>query len=212
MFKYSLITTKLIGIVVVSLLFGCATIFSGTTDVITFTSNTDKVRVYLGGRNVGMTPLTIEVNRQTSKGPMVRFEKGGYESQEFYLEQKFNTVAILDVFSIVTSGGVDVLTGAIMEFSPRQYHVEMISTAITRSQHLQQIDFARFVLLNTNNIQEDLAKGGGEYSSTMFNIIKSTDAVTKDFEEWVADNKNELLSITSPEQFLTSLRSSHMTP
>lgn len=200
-------------IILVIFITGCATIFTGTTDSITFTSNADPVRVYIGGRNVGTTPLTIDVNRQTSKGPMVRFEKEGYKTQEFYLEQKFNTVAILDITSIITSGGIDVLSGAIMEFSPRQYHVEMINTKTTSiDDQQQQIRFAKFVLFNSQNIQLDLATNGGEYTDTLVQIIEAYNSKSSNFEGWVTVNKEMLISTTNPEQFLVSLRKSQMTP
>lgn len=215
MLKYlSTNTIKIINIVMVSLLIaGCATMFSGTTDTITFTSNVDPVRVHIGGRNVGSTPLTIEVDRQTSKGPLVRFEKDGYESQEFYLEQKIDAVAYLDIFSIATSGVIDALSGAIMEFSPKQYHVEMLDSKVSNiNDRQQQIQFARFVLFNTHNIQEDLAGEGGEYSAILVKIIDTHDSSKKGFEDWVISNKEMLLSTPNPEKFLASIRKSQMTP
>lgn len=213
MHKFSFNTIKIINISIVSLFItGCATMFSGTSDTIAFTTNVDEVRVYIGGRYVGTTPLTLDVNRQTNKGPLVRFVKDGYESQEFYLSQKFDTVAILDITSILTSGGIDVLSGAIMEFSPREYHVEMIDAKLSNIYDRQkQIQFARFILFNAHNIQKDLANDGGEYSATMVSIIVK-DNSNNNFEEWVANNKEMLISKLDQELFLTSLRSSQMTP
>lgn len=192
---------------------GCATIFTGTSDTITFNSNADPVRVYIGGRNVGTTPLTIEVNRQTQKGPLVRFVKKGYETQEFNLEQQFNWVSVLDVSSILTSGGIDVFTGAIMEYSPKKYHVEMLDTRQTNNNdRMRQIEFAKFVLLNAQNIQKDIATGGGEYSDTLATIIGPPSPNNKYFKNWVSNNKERLASTSSPEQLLTTLRTSHVTP
>lgn len=215
--KYSYITTnKFINVslfIVAAFITGCATIFTGTSDTVSFSSNADPVRVFIGGRNVGTTPLTIEVNRQTRKGPLVRFEKEGYGTQEFFLEQQFNWVSVLDISSILTSGGIDVLTGAIMEYSPKQYHIEMLSTKQTSIyDRKRQIEFARFVLFNAHNIQKDIASGGGEYSNTLATIIDPTSSNNKYFDNWVAGNKKILASSTSPEQLLITLRTSHISP
>src|SRR6266849_3981305 len=56
----------------------------------------------------------------------LKFDAAGYETQEFQLKREFNYVAILDVTSIPTSGGIDVLTGSLMKFSPNEYHVQML--------------------------------------------------------------------------------------
>jgi len=209
----SMITANFCLLLVTILISGCATIFTGKTDDITFTTNTDPVRVFIGGRNVGTTPLTIEVHRQTQKGPLVSFVKEGYETQEFKLEQKFNWVSVLDVLSPLTSGGVDVLTGAMMEFSPTEYHVELIkANQASNDDRQRQVKFSAFVIFNTRNIQKDLANGTGEYSSALEAMIDRPEPGKLPFASWLDDNKEKLISANNPEQFLALLRNSHMTP
>ena len=93
-----------------------------------------------------------------------KFEKAGYQTQEFQLKHEFNTVAVLDITSIPTSGGIDLLTGALMRFSPNEYHVQMLkngqkpgSAEIERSTRLY-----RYALANYRNVQMDISRGGGE--------------------------------------------------
>ena len=50
-------------LVITIILTGCATIFSGTSDEISFSTNVDPVRVYIDGLNVGNTPLKVAVEK-----------------------------------------------------------------------------------------------------------------------------------------------------
>ena len=197
-----------IGTAITLLMTGCATLFTGTTDEINFTSNVDHVRVYVAGRLVGETPLKTVVKRQIGQGPQIKFEKEGYETQEFFLEKEFNWVSILDVSAILTSGGIDVLTGAVLKYSRNSYHVEMLSTRSTSlDAHDRQIQFAKFVLLNADKIRADLAGDGGEYSRSLVSLVSA-----QGFESWLLSQKDPLISASDPELLLSALRQSHMTP
>lgn len=194
------------------ILTGCATIFSGTTDEISFSTNADPVKVYIDGLNVGNTPLKVAVEKKVGEGRVVRFEKAGYKTQEFKLKNKFDTVAILDITSVITSGGIDVLTGAMMEYSPKQYHVEMPEDdqEILGSQS-KQIQFASFVLTNADAIKENLVAGGGEAIDALILFANSGQSSYK-FTKWLTINTDSILSAESPEALLTKIRSSGMTP
>lgn len=194
------------------ILAGCATIISGTNDEISFSTNADPVRVYIDGLNVGNTPLKVAVEKKAGKGREVRFEKAGYKTQEFNLKNKFDMVAILDITSVITSGGIDVLTGAIMEYDPKQYHVEMLKNdeTILKGQS-KQIQFASFVLTNADAIKENLATGGGEVLDTLLLLVNSGHPSFK-FTKWLTNNTQSILSTESPEALLTKIRSSGMTP
>src|SRR4051794_38819253 len=106
---------------------GCATIFTGTQDTLTFDSNVPGVRLTIDGRYQGELPITFDMSRNFMGGKefLARFEKPGYATQEFKLEREFNPMAILDISAPLTSGVIDIATGAMLRFSPTQYHVEM---------------------------------------------------------------------------------------
>lgn len=199
-------------IFVLLVLSGCATLISGTSDEISFSTNVDPVKVYIDGLNVGDTPLTVSVEKKAGKGRLVRFEKDGYKVQEFNLKNKFDTVAILDVTSVLTSGGIDVITGAIMEYSPKQYHIEMVkdNQAILKG-HTKQIQFASFVLTNADSIKENLVAGSGEALDTLLSLA-STGQSSYKFTKWLTQNTDALLNTKTPEALLTKIRSSGMTP
>jgi len=199
-------------ILISMILTGCATMFSGTSDEITFSTNADPVRVYIDGLNVGETPLKVAVEKKVGKGRVVRLEKDGYKTEEFNLRNKFDTVAILDITSVITSGGIDVITGALMEYSPKQYHVEMLKdNQVALVGHSKQIQFASFVLTNAEPIKENLAVGGGEALDALILLVTSGKSSYK-FSKWLTDNTQVILSAETSESLLTKLRSSGMTP
>jgi hypothetical protein len=204
--------TLLFASITILLTAGCATIFTGTTDTINFSSNVDPVRVYVDGRLIGETPLKASINRQIGQGPRIKFEKKGYGTQEFYLEKQFNWVSILDITAILTSGGIDVLSGAVLKYSRNRYHVEMIPDSHTSLIDRQrQIKFAHYVLLNANNIRRDLAKDGGEYSSSLASLAMPEKSSPSAFESWLL-RRQLLISAANPELLLQELRQSHLTP
>jgi hypothetical protein len=146
---------------------GCATIFTGTTDDLTFDANVPDVRLSIDGEVQGELPRTLKMSRNFVGGRrfLAKFEKAGYATQEFELKREFNTVAILDVSSTLISGGVDVLTGSLMKFSPREYHVQMIEAGLsaTSPEFRRSLDLYRFALTNYRDLQRDIARGGGDY-------------------------------------------------
>lgn len=202
-------------VIVMSLTFlvtGCATIISGTSNDISFSTNVDPVRVYVDGLSVGNTPLTVSVEKKVGEGRIVRFEKEGYHTEEFKLRNKFDPVAVLDISSVIVSGGIDVLTGAIMEYSPREYYVEMRKQdLVVEKDHKNKIMFASFVLTNADSIRENIAMGGGPALEALIKLA-SNGGSTYAFSRWIVENTGSLLSTSSPESLLTKIRSSGMTP
>ena len=146
---------------------GCATIFTGTQDTLTFNANVPGVKLTVDGQYKGELPLTLVMSRNFVGGQqfIATFERPGYATQEFKLTREFNAVAILDVTSIPTSGGIDVLTGALMKFSPKDYHVQMLKDGHKASApDFQRVTGVyRYVLMNHRGLQKDLARGGGEH-------------------------------------------------
>jgi hypothetical protein len=108
---------------------------------------------------------------------IAKFERSGYQTQEFQLNREFNPVAILDITSIPVSGGVDVLTGALMKFSPGQYHVLMLAAG----ERAGSDDFERnlrvrqYALGSYQRIQADLARGGGEHLEALVTALAAGD-------------------------------------
>ena len=102
---------------------GCASIFSGTNDTITFDSNPKGAKVKVNGMQLGRTPVTVPVKRSLS-APQVQLSLDGYEPQYVMLQNTFNSVAFLDVF-FWPGFIIDAATGSIMKYSIRNYEVEL---------------------------------------------------------------------------------------
>ncbi len=189
---------------------GCATIFSGTKDTLTFAASVPSVRLTVDGEYLGELPLTVEMSRSFVGGRqfVARFEKPGYVTQEFRLKREFNAVAILDITSIPVSGGVDVLTGALMKFSPTDYHVQMLK----EGQAAGSPEFRRaaaiygFALANYRNVQKDLARGGGEHLGTLAALLGGGEAVaTEVARQETIRNAPLLLAARSAHDFVACL-------
>lgn len=145
---------------------GCATIFTGTTDTLTFSANIPGVKLTVDGQYKGELPISFVISRNFVGGQyfLAKFEREGYVTQEFKLHREFNMVAILDVTSIITSGGIDLLTGSLMRFSPTDYHVQMLKEghSATSAEFRRVTGLYRYALVNFRAVQKDLARGGGE--------------------------------------------------
>ena len=144
---------------------GCGTIFTGTSDELKFSANVPGVRLTIDGQYKGELPLTVVQSRGFMNGETftAKFEAPGYETQEFRLKRQFNTVAVLDITSITTSGGIDFLTGSLMHFEPKEYHIQMVKRGKGSAEIERENRAWRYVLYNCRWVQADIARGGGEY-------------------------------------------------
>lgn len=192
--------------VALTLLNGCASIFTGTTDKVTFDSNVPGVRVTIDGEYKGETPVTLTLSRNFMNGPefKAKFEKAGYQTQEFQLKHEFNTVAVLDITSIPTSGGIDLLTGALMKFSPTEYHVQMRKHGVADAE--RSLRLYRYALVNYRNVQMDISRGGGEYLDSLASALSGAQGpADAAITEQALRNAPALLGTTDAHEFVRRL-------
>jgi hypothetical protein len=191
------------------LLGGCATIFTGTSDQLTFASNVPGVRLWIDGEYKGELPLTVHMRRHFLGGQqfVAKFERAGFQTQEFKLHRSFNAVAILDVTSVVTSGGIDLLTGALMQFDPTSYHVQMLPMGAKHDAGFERALRAWEVALATwRSVQKDLARGGGEHLAALAHELGDGDpAASARIEEAALRGREALVSARSAHAFVASL-------
>jgi len=118
-------TTSLLTLLLAStLLAGCGTIFSGTSDDISFNSQPAGADIMVGGAKRGTTPATISVSRDALNDKVVTLKKDGYEDRRIKLQKDFTLVSIFNGPNLLW-WGVDVFTGALMNYSKRDYNVEL---------------------------------------------------------------------------------------
>ncbi len=103
----------------------CASIFTGTKDKISFTSQPEGAKVLHKGIEKCTTPCTAEIKRSLAKQVVV-FEKEGFESKEMKLTKTFNPVSLLNILLGGAIGiGIDAATGSLTKYSPKAYTVEL---------------------------------------------------------------------------------------
>lgn len=103
---------------------GCATLFSGTEEDVTFRSEPSGAQVLIDGILVGETPTTVEVDRPGLEEMEVAIQLEGYEPRYFELDKEFNQTAILNIF-FWPGFVIDALTGALFKYDKTVYTVDL---------------------------------------------------------------------------------------
>lgn len=111
-------------IAIMSLLFvSCATLFKGSTDDVSFSSDPSEAKVYVNGMLLGKTPVQLELKSENSY--TIEFKKDGYENRTVVLN---NSVGggwvVLDVLGGLLPVIIDAATGN--WYSLDQEHVNAV--------------------------------------------------------------------------------------
>ena len=101
----------------------CATIFTGTSDAITFNSTPEGAKVFEAGIEKCTTPCTYKVSRSLSQ-KNIEMKKDGYENKVFTLDSKFNGVSILNLFGLL-GWGIDAATGSLKKYDTKVYNITL---------------------------------------------------------------------------------------
>lgn len=138
----TLLATLVVGLVAP----GCATLFSGSTDTITFTSDPEGAEVVIGGIVQGRTPLTIPVKRPGLNDQIVTLRLDGYDPVTFQLQDDINAVTLLNLF-VPVGFVVDAVTGSITKYSRYSYDVDMYRGSVALdARQLERTDDGAIVL------------------------------------------------------------------
>jgi hypothetical protein len=103
---------------------GCATIFSGMKDTITFNSKPEGATILINGTPRGMTPATISVDRPGMGTNIVTLKKEGFVDMTFAMDKSFNGVSIINLGNLL-GWGIDAMSGALMKNGTSAYNLEM---------------------------------------------------------------------------------------
>ena len=137
--KRLLYTTSLFALVLsIPFLFSsCATLFSGGSQDVEIQSTPSNADVLVEGSKRGTTPAEIEITRpEQGEAPEITIQKEGYEAKTLSLQKSFNAVTLLNIlnpFSYFPLGlpatgfVVDWVTGALWDYDPEGYTVELAS-------------------------------------------------------------------------------------
>lgn len=105
-----------------SLVFGSATVFSGTNQSIAIDSEPSGAKVYVDGQLRGVTPLSVMMNKSVSSHE-IRVQKEGFADINVPMTKSMDPVAILNIFWDLST--TDFLTGSVMEYSPNNYFFQL---------------------------------------------------------------------------------------
>lgn len=109
---------------------GCATLFSGSSDMVTFNSEPAGAEVLIGGITRGRTPVTIPVKRPGFSTTTVTMRMDGRAPVTFQMSSKFNSVSLLNLFAPI-GFVVDAVTGSITKYDQVTYTADMARGSIT---------------------------------------------------------------------------------
>lgn len=164
---------------------GCASIVTGTTQEMTFNSNPDGALVTVNGREVGKTPVVIQM-KKGSPVPLT-FSKAGYKTASFQMDTELNGW----FWGNIVCGGLlgsstDGFSGAMHKYAPAQYMATLTpeeggSTPIERQPSLTENQKIKdFVVISYSQLQGDLARGKGEYLSSLISMLNVAEAERDD--------------------------------
>jgi hypothetical protein len=166
--KLSVILSALI-IIVTSIFFtSCATIATGTHQLVTITCNVDGADVSLDGIKVGKTPFTGEIKKD---GKIITIEKEGYKTHTIALSTTMEGMFWGNIIIGGTLGSItDFATGAAYKYSPASYQVELYSNKMSMNDFKKEYELKKFAMVNMSNIAIDLSNNSGQYLDSLLHL------------------------------------------
>lgn len=170
------------------LLTACGTIFSGTTQKITFDSDVEKnIKIYANGALVcSTTPCVVNIHR--SQSPLiVTAEAKGYQSSMERIETKINTVSIINLFSIY-SWTTDFATDSMWKYSQDGVYINMIPENMKKAEldkFTRESQIKHFALFNYAEIKLE----NPEYIKALSELTKKD---KKELEKIIASSNTEV--------------------
>jgi len=132
------------------LLTSCATLFTGSTDNITINSEPEGAMILVEGIELGRTPATVTVKRPGLGNKTVTLQLEGYEDRVFILQKEFNVIALLN-FGGFVGWIVDIATGAVMKYNPKNYDMKLRPKNTTyRLEELPLDNRGRYIVPSVN--------------------------------------------------------------
>lgn len=110
---------KLLLLFTLSIITSCATIISGSRQVVEIKSEPTSARVYINEVEIGNTPIKENLKRNQEYSLILKLD--GYETYETKLEKKFNDWYIGNIVFVGLVGIIiDPITGAIHKLKPEE--------------------------------------------------------------------------------------------
>lgn len=163
--KLSIVVTIIIMVSISIYLTSCATIATGTTQLVTVTSNVDDAEIKLDGMLIGKTPFTGEIKKD---GKLLTIDKEGYKTHQIALSTTMEGMFWGNIIIGGTLGSItDFATGAAYKYAPASFQVELIEKGLSIDDFKKNYELKKFAMVNISNIAIDLSNNGGDYLNTL---------------------------------------------
>lgn len=115
---------KVVIIIIVIQLTGCATIFKGTNSHLGMHSNPSGAEIFINGKYIGKTPLSLKLTSKTTY--MVEFRKEGFKTITRNVTNKVGAGwVILDVLAGLVPVIIDAVTGSWYHLDEKNVDVQL---------------------------------------------------------------------------------------
>jgi hypothetical protein len=159
---------------------GCASIVAlatedGLEQKISFNSDPSGVKLFLNGtKPLGETPFARKIER--SEHLFIIAKKEGFEDQRIQLTQHFNHWFWGNILfgGLIIGSTVDYANDAVVQLDPTTYYITMMpkKASLEQRQQHEKTQWARnLMLVGYPHIQADLARGEGEYLTSVLAIL-----------------------------------------
>jgi len=198
---------RLVGIslLIALLVCGCATIFTGTTQMIQINSNVPGAQVIIDGVPVGLTPFQGRI-RKRNDSPSVIVRAQGYHDASVLLSSQINYIIILNTLGLYcasSSTTTDFLSRAAWQYSPNTYFVNLFEIHARHGEN-DELMIGHFSMMNHSNIAIEANNSEGEYFDVLVNLLENNmdresaiEAIKQALEKSEGDQltfRNELIS------------------
>lgn len=169
----------LLALVAVSaLVSGCATIVNGKTQLVSFRSTPAGATVLVDGRPLGLTPLSVQLEKKSSQTLVIR--KEGYKDFSTAMGTTVNGWFFGNIlFGGLVGSTTDAATGAMHEYAPNQFLVTLeadgANLANGKTDKSKADKVREFVLLSYNQLLTDIKAGNGSYLSSLLTQLEVKD-------------------------------------
>lgn len=147
----------------------CGTLFSGTTQEVTFDSSVPDTKVYIDGMEICNTPCKTTIDRSADAIQLVA-KKKGYKDRVMTLRSTVNRTAFFNITSW-PSWLTDAVSGGVWEYKNNQVYLQMERQGLSAA---AQKAFNRenktkyFALVNYDELMIEAAAGrNGEYMQAL---------------------------------------------
>lgn len=148
------------------LLAGCASIVSGTSQVVSVNSNIDQAEVRVNGTTVGKTPYSGQIKR--GKDTVVEVSKPGYGTQSTTLSTKLEPIFWGNIiFGGLVGSTTDLATGACWEYAPASVYVNLNQKSLSSADFRKDSELKCYAMTYAAVIQSEASAGSGEHLETL---------------------------------------------